>query len=41
MVWWFSLPSSEFKSELGNKESAPVLVFADSIELLHPWLQRI
>ena len=37
----------QFKSEFGNKEfmsepqSAPDLVFADCIELLHLWLQRI
>ena len=37
----------QFKSEFGSKElmiepqSAPSLVFADCIELLHLWLQRI
>ena len=46
MVSWCSLLPS-FKSELGNRspwsepQSVPGLVFANWIELLHLWLQRI
>ena len=45
MVEWFSLLSSSLnfaiRSSCSEPQSTPSLVFADCIDLLHHWLQRI